>query len=284
MIIKHREKPKELKVAEALRGRKIFTEEEEYNFWNSKTGFKGETDLDKIATEEADDKIPFVHDLLLAEGGAYQIDSLAVTDHAIYLLDCKNYTGPLTYQDGNFYVNGQKMRRNPLNQLERAVDLLDYVLRKNGIKIRIIPQLVFINPNMIFYGNEPDLPILTYGEIGNFLKSIPPPTSNRAVRIAQFLASLHTSDNPYENIMKYSYDEIKKGILCTTCRMHVAELHCRGLVCKQCGMKESKTEGLNRSIDEFRILFPDKPLKVDAIYKWCGKTITKRTIHTLFKK
>lgn len=278
---KVREKPKSLCVMECLRGRMAFSKEEERSYWQGVRGYEGECCFDSFTK----DFVP-INDLTIKEGQTAQLDTLLVTEYTLYLFDVKNFDGQIMVRDGILYHNQERLVNNPLERLERAKVLLEKKLLLHHIRIPVVANLVFINPDMIIYGHHPDLPILLHPQIKPYLEKISRGSLVKVEKLAQMVADFHTEDNPYTalQMMKYEYDNLKKGIFCPSCRVSMNAVSGRTVQCRKCAYKNSKTQAFLRMMDEYHILFPDKKVSVQNMYEWCGGMISKRTIHTLFER
>lgn len=67
---------------------------------------------------------------------------------------------------------------------------------------------------------------------------------------------MHNTTPPLTNIPEYKYSKLKKGIIC----------------------------GLLRSIEEFKLLFPEKTITTNGIFEWYGVIESKKTIRRVLKK
>ncbi|WP_373804975.1 nuclease-related domain-containing protein, partial [Jeotgalibaca porci] len=93
MLLKSREKSFELVQFEALRGRILFSEEQERLYKYVTAGFTGESLCDQMAESMAG-RVIQIRDLRLESGGrTCQVDSLLVLDGKVYLLQIKNWEG-----------------------------------------------------------------------------------------------------------------------------------------------------------------------------------------------
>ena len=148
--------PNNLKVASALRGRRVFDESEQWEYANAVKGyFKGECPFDKLTGGLTSD-IKVINDIRIADGQMAQLDALVVTDSAIFLFELKYYEGPVSIRDGQIFVNEQSSVNDPLERLGRAKKLLEKKLYKNRLQLPVVAKLVFMNPDMLIYGNHPD--------------------------------------------------------------------------------------------------------------------------------
>ncbi len=280
---RYREMPKNLKIALALSGRKFFTENERWQYKNELKGFtQGECPFDQFTCKLNSD-IKVLNDITLSDGKTCQLDTLIVTDQEIFLLDMKFYNGPLSFENGRIFVNGNMTVNDPLHQLDRAKNLLESKLAYYKLNIPVTAKLVFMNPNMVFYGNNPDLPILLYPQIDGFLDEICVWDSQHTEKIARLLLSFDSEENPYEIVhrIKYDYESLRKGIRCEKCNSLDLNINFRDYTCITCNFKDSKRNGLIRSINDLKLLFPDNKITPRLVFDWTNGQVSKKSIGKL---
>jgi ribosomal protein L37E len=102
--------------------------------------------------------------------------------------------------------------------------------------------------------------------------------------LAEQLVSLHILDSPYKQLPSYDYDHLQKGITCAKCNSHsilINKTHC---VCRECGFEEVATNTIMRSIEEFKLLFPNGKVTTNVIHDWCKIIESKKRIHRILEK
>nr|WP_090891149.1 hypothetical protein [Evansella caseinilytica] len=123
--------------------------------------------------------------------------------------------------------------------------------------------------------------------VTNLIQSTPEPQPNQnQIKLANQLASMHIIDSPYTRLPPYDYEQLNKGMICEKCHSFLsppAKLK-RTLICQQCGHKESIESGILRSVDEFKLLFPDKKITTSTIYDWCKVIEYKKRISRTLSK
>jgi len=97
---------------------------------------------------------------------------------------------------------------------------------------------------------------------------IPSKLAERHKKMADHLLSLHITDSPYKQIPKYDYRQLRKGITCAKCHSFSVTLESRKLVCHEC-KEELVADAVIRSVNEFRILFPNERITTNIIHEWC---------------
>ncbi|MBW8351963.1 NERD domain-containing protein, partial [Bacillus sp. IITD106] len=278
---------KELKVLRILANRKVLSVEEAAQLANLEKGFEGELKFDERVGRLSKDWL-VLNDLLLKSNNAeFQLDSILIAQKTILLFDIKNYEGDYYIEDGKWYYNNGKVIQNPVSQLERSETLFRRLLQEHGFNIPIESYLVFINPDFHLYNAPRNLPIVFPTQLNRFfdnLKKIPTKTNEHHVKLAQKIISLHQEEWPYSNIPKYYYEELRKGISCACCYSFKLESKRSILVCKNCGNIEKVEVAVIRSVEEYRLLFPDRKITSRNIYEWCNGIRSTETIRNILSK
>ncbi|RTR28439.1 hypothetical protein EKG37_16965 [Robertmurraya yapensis] len=50
------------------------------------------------------------------------------------------------------------------------------------------------------------------------------------------------------------------------------------LICESCGVHEDLESAILRSVEEFRVLFPNRKITTNAVQDWCRVVESRRTI------
>ena len=283
--IRRLKKTRKLEFYECLKGRREFSEEEKYDFGLIGKGFyNGEAVFNQMVREYLNPAILVISDLVVNDGQWYQIDNLILTGKKLYVNEIKYLKGPLTYNHGDLYINRKKMKDDYFRKFNRIKELLEYSLRQQGLEVEVIPHLVFMNPSMMFYGNSPELPVLLHNQVVPFLKNILPQGNHYSQRVADFLLSMHTEENPFEKKnLSLDRSNLRHGIRCLKCSSLDLRFDQWKSHCLKCGNVEFKAAGVRRNIKEFQILYPEeKPSPID-IYRWCNGKVSRRTIYQVLK-
>jgi hypothetical protein len=82
----------------------------------------------------------------------FQIDSLIISQEAIYPFEIKSFEGDYYYKsEGFFFMASKEEIKNPLNQLNRSYSLLRPLLKKLGIYLPVEGNVTFVNPEFPLY-------------------------------------------------------------------------------------------------------------------------------------
>lgn len=282
MIIKTRKKSTELLVFESLNNRMKLEEKDRLHFYNLRKGFEGEVLFDRYLERVGCDCL-IVNDLLLKMNQTtFQLDSMMITSDCIYVFEVKNFEGEYYYDPASDQLF-PKTRNvdvvNPLVQLMRSDTLLRQLFESIGLRFPIKSTVVFVNPQFTLYQAPMDKPFILPTQIERFIKQLsakPSRMTNKHRAVAEKLISLHMSESPFQQIPKFEYDQLRKGIPCGACGSFNVTVEGRSYVCMECGHRESVTSAVLRCVGEFRLLFPGEKVTTSQVYDWCGGVVESR--------
>lgn len=286
MAFKARTVPLELQLFEILHTRTNLGEKEKQNYFNLKKGYEGELRFDSFTSELTLDCL-ILNDLLLKAGNnTFQIDTLLIAD-TIYIYEVKNFEGDFYYKDDRLLSQSNYEVSNPLTQLSRAESLLRQLLQSIGITTSINSSVVFVNPAFTLYQAPIDKPIIYPTQLNHYMKqlnSVPSRIGKKHKALADKLISLHLTESPYQQLPEYEYGELRKGVVCRGCGSFidtVVGLYC---ICRRCETREAVREAILRTVQEFKLLFPNELITTSAIYDWCGQLIQKQRIKRILER
>jgi hypothetical protein len=287
MFIKQRFMSKELKILTALNNRMDLPEKEKQQYWSQLKGFEGELQFDRrIATLETEHLV--LSDLLLeVSGSVFQIDSLVIFQDTIYLFEVKNF-------EGDYYYDGEKLRtiigkevKDPLLQLKRSESLLRQLLNTINYNYTLKAYVIFINPEFSLFQAPKDEPIILPTQMNRFIKKLNNTKSKISARnnkLAEKLLSLHLPESPMKRSYEYEYGMLRKGVFCVECGATLNDYKWPSLTCPKCGSQENIESAILHSIEEYKLLFPNRKITTNDIFEWCGYVLPKRTIKFLLAK
>jgi hypothetical protein len=285
MIIRKREEPLELIFFKHLSSRMALTDTDFWRYQTLKKGYEGEKKSD-IWLQDLSDEWIVLHDLLLEYNQSkFQIDTLIFTYEKIHLLDVKNYEGDYTDNGENWSTETNLKVQNPLHQLNRCEILLSKLLHSLGCHYPIESHLIFIHPEFHLYQTSINPKIIFPAQLNRFMKKLnsrPVKLSNKYLELAEQIVSMHIVQQPC--MPPYSYDLLKKGIICPKCYLIYNVIKKNFLSCGQCGNIEETNTSVLRSVEEFCLLFPDKKITTNGIYDWCGGVKSKKAIRRILSR
>ena len=287
MVIKQRMEPAELVLLRFLKARLDLPENLNTQLLNGEKGFEGEVKLDNLLDELSIDCF-VLKDLLLEHNNTtFQIDTLIIVHHFIYLLEVKNYEGDYFIEKDQWYTRLGTEIKNPLHQMKRSETLLRQLLQPLSLNLSIESHLIFTHSEFSLFQASKDLPIILPTQLNRFFKKLnknPSKLNQIHKKLADFLINKHQTENPYVRLPEYKYEELRKGIICKECGSLLTASGRDKLVCNYCNNEEDLDSGVMRSVKEFQLLFPERKLTVGTISEWCELIDSPKKIRRILKK
>ena len=287
MAYKRRYESTELHILEYLNTRMDLSEGDKRNYLNLKKGYEGEKLFDSLIETIQSDCI-ILNDLLLKNKSTiFQIDSLIIFQDLIYLFEVKNYEGDFYYESDSLYRLPKSEVTNPLNQLKRTESHLRQVLNSLGYNFQIRAFIIFINPEFTLYKTPLNMPFIFSTQLKRFLNqlnSLSSTVKENHRMLAEKLNTIHIQESPYKNVPKYEYEHLRKGIICEKCSSFSIAIEGSTCVCKDCGNKERLGNAIIRSVNELKILFPQRKITTNGIHEWCKIVNPKQRIQRVLQK
>lgn len=281
MIIKPRFVSKELKLYRCLDLRMNFSEKEAKYYRNLEKGFLGEQIFDIWLKSLSNDFI-ILNDLIYEiNNTVFQIDSLALSSDITYFFEVKNFEGDHYTEADRWYASSGKELKNPMLQLNRGVTLFRTLLQELGFRLTVKPYVVFVNPNFYLYQAPLNLPALFPTQINRFINQMnerAPKLLEKQPTSVEKLLSCCLEESPYKKIPNYSYEQLRKGVSCVSCRSFITNSTNKAFMCNKCGSIEDIATGLLRNIEDFMLLFPDQKMTTNSIYHWCNGVVSMYTV------
>ncbi len=199
----------------------------------------------------------------------------------------KNYEGNFFIDGDSWYSISNTEISNPLIQLQRSVTSFRRLLQVHGFSYPIEAYIIFINPEFYLYNAPLNSPLVFPNQINRFLKQIRSfdlKLNDTHTKLVEKLISLHIKDTPFTKIKKYDIKQVKKGIICTSCQAFYTNNSLFGyLRCNNCGNKEAIEPAILRSIEEYKLLFPNRLITTSCMMDWCG-VVSKRSLQEILVK
>jgi len=287
MLIKPREIPAELAILRILNARMNLTEKEKLHYYILEKGYEGEVKFDSL-TKNLQNEHLITNDLLLDYNySTFQIDSLIHFQKSLYLIDVKNFEGDYIFKSDDFYNVAGKPTKDPLAQLKRCELLLSQLNHQYGYNFTIESYLVFINPEFTLYHAPENQQIILPTQVNRFIKklnTIPSKLTDKHIKLAKHLVSLHQRDNPFTRLPSYNYDQLKKSLTCVTCNSFSLHVGRSKFTCNICSCVEEVESAVIRCVGELRILFSDKKITTRFVYEWCGGILSEKLIRRVLNE
>ncbi len=288
MINKLRIEPKELEILRFLSRRLELPLKNENQYLHLEKGYAGEKHFDR-ELQDLPDSCIILNDLLLENSNThFQIDTLLIAGGTIFVFKVKNYEGDYYIENERWYsLLSRTEIKNPLLQLQRSETLLRGLLKELGFHLPIKSHLIFINPGFQLYQAPINIPAVFPSQLKRFLEkltAIPHVTKSRNMKLAEQLNARCLKENPYVQIPEYTYGQLRKGIICSSCTSFLASFTQGYLACGECGSKEKVDTAVLRSVKECSVLFPDRKITTNTIVDWCGGIGSGKVVQRLLVK
>ncbi|ALC80636.1 MULTISPECIES: nuclease-related domain-containing protein [Bacillus] len=287
MPYKSRIESAELLTLKSLNTRMNLPNKDKQHYFNLKKGYEGELIFDSL-TEKLKCECIILNDLLLkVNNSMFQIDSLIIISETIYFFELKNYEGDYYYQSDRLYKENKTEIINPLIQLSRSEALLRQLLQNLEFNLRVDASVVFINPKFTLYQTPLDNPFIFPTQVKRYLQKLnttPTKLNGKHKVLADKLISMHIEDSPFKHVKSYEYDELQKGITCEKCNSFSIYVEGRKCACKECGHEELVAVAVMRSVNEFKLLFPNLKITTNVIHEWCKVVKSKKRIRRILEK
>jgi hypothetical protein len=248
-------------------------------------GYKGETKFDEWLIGLSENCL-ILNDILLEINNThFQIDSILICNGTCYLFEVKNYEGDYYVENDRWYSLSKNEIKNPLLQLQRSESLFRRFLQDLGYNLTVESCVIFVNPNFTLYQAPLNKPIIFPTQLTSFLNKLNRRISSsrlngKHAKLSQQILVTHKHESPYSLLPDYSYDQLKKGVTCTSCHSFFTVIEGKSLICK-CGCVEFVDTAVLRSVEEFKRLFPKRRITTNEILEWCRVIKDKRTIRKI---
>lgn len=245
-------------------------------------GFEGERKFDEILERLSKDSL-IIQDLRLeANRQIFQIDTLVITRNNLFVYEIKNFQGEYSLNDNELRTHPYKrVIMNPLTQLNRTCTLLNILLDKIGVSIPLNGKLVLVNDLFVLYQKTEHPDILLPQQIERHISQLnrfSEPVTSAQKELGDKLLYLHLTENRYIQVPEYTFEELKKEVLCPQCRLNLKIKNRRTAYCPSCGFSALNTRIISEEVQAYVLLFPEQKLTTAVIYEWCGRLFPKRTI------
>lgn len=250
---------------------------------------RGEVKFDKLAVEYLQEERYIINDLLLEVNNSFfQIDTVIISQSTIHFLDVKNFEGDFYFESDKFYsMKTGHEYKNPVDQLKRSTLLFRQLLQNLKQNYLVEPLDIFINPEFTLYQAPMKQPIIFPTQVNRFLKDINSTSSklnDGHRKLAEKLISLHHTKNPFAVIPNYSYEQLRKGIVCPKCFSFSVVAEGRRCVCRDCKYEELAAKTVIRSVKEFKLLFPLRRITTVGVFEWCNGVLSQKQIRCALEK
>ncbi|MGK7376417.1 nuclease-related domain-containing protein [Planococcus sp. 1R117A] len=262
MFMKEREAPVLLEVLPRLMHRlKMEHEDIVSDHYKARAGFGGEQRIDELLKRIRWLEPPvIIGDLQLNERFC-QIDTVVLTPHFAVVLEVKNYSGTLSFDEQSFHMK-QETRdgkffgyNSPVTQAWNAREELLILFQRLGILLPVYTAVVLPYSTTLIEKAPKEVPVIYGYSLNRFLSSLPrtglPMSPQELARAGQLVIDHHTlfPQMNYQDVYRYQVKDLKKGVLCGSCGAVCARKSERVHVCVKC--QSDVRDGYFRALDDW---------------------------------
>lgn len=207
---------------------------------------------------------------------SYQIDFLLLTPRYILLMEVKNISGTLYYDQKlrQFsrlkYDNTTESFPNPFDQINRQHEFLYYLLKRADFHLPIVPLVINANTNATLDRSFHGMPIINLSSLAYKIKELNskhPVATNLAI-LNQMKLFLESQTIFHEANRYVPAESILKGVLCPHCQFKsLMHFESRTWRCLNCHKNNRKA--LKFAIRDYRILI-GKSITSEQFRDWTG--------------
>lgn len=228
----------------------------------AKFGQKGEERVDRIIKEiqlPSNSCLFNGYEIINDIGNTHQMDTLFVCPHFIFILEIKNVTGYIWYEQEKHQflrknLNGEITSfQSPFDQVKRHSDVIERIVERIGLSIPIYKAVVIAEPSTIIGEVLTDMPIFHAVGLPSEFKRLLLKHSNFQLAkshyelLVETLKSLHLQ-KVYQP--QFEIPPIRKGALCECGQVMTFS---KGKFVCSCGIKSK--EPFYQGLHDYRILF-----------------------------
>jgi hypothetical protein len=287
IIIRARNKSKDLLIQESLNARMKLSNKELSHYLHNKKGYEGELQFDELL-ENLNIDCLVLNDLLFEINNKYfQLDKIIITQNGVIIFEVKNFEDEYYVDGSKWFVLPKKEIDNPLDQLNRSYSLLQRLLQSLGYNCTVDKHLVFVNPEFTLYHAPMNSSIVLPTQLNRLVNKLNMQSSKlneNHTKLANKLLSLHVEESPFKQNFRYTFEDLKKGILCSSCHSFITEVNTKRITCVKCGLEENVKSAVLRNVEEIKLLFPEKKITTNIVYDWCKIVESKKTIRTILNE
>lgn len=257
------------------------------------SGFAGECKVDELLRE-----IPFSGEVHVAGDISFewlpnrylQIDTLIVTQKAIFVLEVKNYAaGKVDFDDHSgktVHTTERQVKRYDcvVDQMDRIGLGLRGILRELRVELPVIPIIVMANGASIVEGHPKAVAVKYAKQLPRYIRSVleqlPEVKSVRVADVYRKLVDRSHKRQPYPLCQRYKipYYELRKGVVCGECGRVLKRGHGRLWKCPVC--KIAQTAAVDQALKDWFYLVDHRITNRQA-REWLGVDNARRVSYLL---
>jgi len=255
-------------VLEALK-RRIDANHKQHNYVASllrraEIGYRGELKVDRMWKEilvPSDSLLFHSYEIRNDFGNLHQMDTLFVCPHFIYILEIKNVTGRIWYEEDKHQflrarITGEiESFQSPFEQVQRHADIIERIVARVGLSIQVHKAVVIADSSTVIGPVPSEFTIFHAIGLPTEVKKLLLKYNNSALAPAHYellttkLQSLH---KPTNYVPRFNLPPLRKGAICGCGR---GMKFTRGKFVCACGVKSK--EPLYQGLHDYRVLISE---------------------------
>lgn len=213
-----------------------------------KAGFGGEQQVDQLLRKGRwREPVLIIGDLQL-DRSFCQMDTVILTSHFALVLEVKNYSGTLSFDEKSFHMKQETREgkllgyNSPITQAWNAQAELQVLFEELAVSLPVYACVVLPYATTLIENGPAELPVVYGYSLKRFISTLPrtdsPLSSEEMARVGQLLVERHTtfSTKNFQEWYRYSAADLKKGVLCSICGLRCVKSSQRTLFCDGCKM------------------------------------------------
>lgn len=233
-----------------------------------RAGFGGEQHVDRLLKRMRWPEPPVViADLQLSERFC-QIDTVVLTPHFAMILEVKNYSGTLSFDEDSLHMT-QRTRdgkffgfNSPVTQAWNAREELLDLFRRLSVSLPVYTAVVLPYSSTLIERAPKEIPVIYGYSLNRFLSTLPrtgrPMPPEELARVGQLLIDRHTPfpKTDYSHVYQFELKDLKTGVLCDACGSPCMRQSERTHFCVRCQLVV--LDGYSRVLDDwFEFVTPE---------------------------
>ena len=233
-----------------------------------KAGFGGEQHVDSILSQARwREPIMVIGDLQLADRFC-QMDTVMVTPHFALILEVKNYSGTLSFDEKSLHMkqetrDGKLLGYNsPVTQVWNAQEELKVLFEHFDVSLPVYACVVLPYATTLIERAPAEMPVVYGYSLKRFISSLPrtgsPMPPDEMAHVGQLLIDRHRpySKKDFQEWYRFSTADLKRGVLCSICGSHCMKKSQRVFFCDNCNLPSE--DGYSRALaDWFDFVAPE---------------------------
>ncbi|WP_332648669.1 nuclease-related domain-containing protein [Lysinibacillus sp. 54212] len=274
MIVLERAAPRKLVQLHALL-RRLDSSDPDFAYYKDlstrlKVGLAGEQRVDRewIEMPSREKHCLFLNYEFLNDFGIpHQIDTLLLTSHFLLIIEIKNISGRLDFEDDKHQLIRSRQDgsvegfTNPIDQVLRHVHYIKKLLDLWKVSLPVQYAIVISNPSTIIGRIPSGIPIFHASGLRSYLGRLFAKHSTAVLshekvdQLAEvFLARLERIPPSPTTVSK---ERLRKGVLCEVCHYQETMLYKYGTwCCPSCGVRNKKA--VLQALDDYRLLIGER--------------------------